>query len=85
MELPAVIILGLGADPLIDDSYDGRIFHITAQTPGILSVPSGNYFWELDFVPTGAETTRIELRSLETVWGTPQAPKELWISVQNCG
>ncbi len=78
------ILRQLGPSEFLEDRFDGKVFRLLAQQASYLG-PNGNHNWSLEFVAASAATTRVELRSISTVWGTPQAPTdELWGLVLDC-
>ena len=82
--MPIPGVLGVGAGPILEQSQDGTSFHIAAQVAGLLNTPSGNYLWELTFVPMTMETTRVELRSQSTIAGNTTMPPDGWDIIKGC-
>lgn len=41
--------------------------------------------WEITVRETAVGRTGAELRSVETVWGTPYAEPDVWAAVERCG
>lgn len=61
---------------------EGETIHLT---PTIVGPPAALYSWTIDFVPNGSGSSRVEVRSLHTVWGAPEYPDDLMATIMHCG
>jgi hypothetical protein len=58
-------------------SLDNRTVHLSESN-------INGFAWDLALTPTSSGT-QAELRSLTSLWGTPQAPSQLWSMIAVCG
>jgi len=68
---------GFGGSVAWHKSQDRATAHVS-------ETDEAGFHWDLALTPT-SNGMRAELRSLTTIWGTLQAPPEIWQMTRSCG